>query len=194
MNVVWPVTALWSGPLGAWAYFRFGRAGSKRAMREARRHHREPPNRTQPFPVFVAKGCTHCGSGCTLDDIGAELLFLAIPFTLFGHHLFATWIYDYAAALLFGIAFQYFTIKPMRDEPPMGALADAFKADTLSLTAWQVGMDGWMAVATLAIFRQELRPTSIVFWLMMQIGMLAGFLMSYPVNWVLLKKGVKEPM
>lgn len=87
--------------------------------------------------------------------------------------------------LLFGIAFQYFTTKPMRDEPPMRALADAFEADTLSLTAWQVGIYGWMAVATLAIFRQELRPTSIAFWLMMQTGVLAGFLTSYPVNWVL---------
>jgi hypothetical protein len=25
MNLGWPITALWSGPLGLWAYFRFGR-------------------------------------------------------------------------------------------------------------------------------------------------------------------------
>jgi hypothetical protein len=26
MNVVWPITALWSGPLGFWFYWRAGRA------------------------------------------------------------------------------------------------------------------------------------------------------------------------
>lgn len=194
MNVVWPVTALWAGPLGAWSYFRYGRAGSKKAVREAKERDREPPNTKQPFPVLVAKGATHCGSGCTLGDIVAELVFLAIPVTVLGHRLFGAWIYDFIAAFLIGIAFQYFTIKPMRDESPAEGVKDAIKADTLSLTAWQVGMYGWMAIATFAIFGRELRPTSIVFWFMMQLGMLAGFLTSYPVNWLLLRKGLKEAM
>jgi hypothetical protein len=29
---------------------------------------------------------------------------------------------------------------------------------------------------------------------MMQIGMLAGFLTSYPVNWWLVRRGIKEKM
>jgi len=29
---------------------------------------------------------------------------------------------------------------------------------------------------------------------MMQIGMVIGFATSYPMNWWLIKKGVKEPM
>jgi hypothetical protein len=183
MNVVWPVTALWSGPLGVWAYFRFGRA-----RREGK------PQGDQPFPVLVAKGTTHCGSGCTLGDIVAELVFLAVPFSLLGHRLFGAWVYDYAAAFVLGILFQYFTIKPMRQVSAGRALKDALKADAASLTAWQVGMYGWMALATFVLFGHELRPSSIVFWFMMQIGMLAGFVTSYPVNWLLLRKGVKEAM
>ena len=35
MNIVWPVTALWSGPLGLWAYWRFGRLSTKQAMANA---------------------------------------------------------------------------------------------------------------------------------------------------------------
>ena len=189
MNIVWPVTALWSGPLGAWAYFRYGRADEKAAQKHQKSHGSAPP-----WPVLVGKAATHCGTGCTLGDIAAELIFLALPFTLFGHRLFGAWIYDFVAAFLLGIAFQYFTIKPMRHESGVEGLKDALKADTLSLSAWQVGMYGWMAVVTFAIFRHELRPTSIVFWFMMQLGMLAGFLTAYPVNWVLLRKGVKEPM
>ena len=33
-----------------------------------------------------------------------------------------------------------------------------------------------------------------MFWFMMQIAMLAGFVTSYPVNWWLLRSGVKEKM
>lgn len=180
MYLVWPVTALWSGPLGAWAYFRFGHTAEHRTE--------------QPFPVVVAKGATHCGSGCTLGDIAAELFFLAAPITVFGHHLFGAWIYDYVAAFVLGIVFQYFTIKPMRQLSPKDGIKESLKADSLSLTSWQVGMYGWMAIATFAIFHQELSPRSVVFWFMMQIGMLLGFVAAYPVNWLLIKKGVKPAM
>ena len=178
MNVVWPVTALWAGPIGAWAYLRFGRAGGGKPR----------------FPIQVAKAATHCGSGCTLGDIGAELLFLVVPFTIFGHRLFGAWVYDFVAAFVIGVAFQYFTIKPMRHESPKEGLRDAIEADALSLTAWQIGMYGWMAFVTFVVFHHELRPSSVVFWFMMQLGMFAGFATSYPVNWVLLRRGLKEAM
>jgi hypothetical protein len=32
------------------------------------------------------------------------------------------------------------------------------------------------------------------FWFMMQIAMLAGFITSYPVNWWVIKAGIKERM
>jgi hypothetical protein len=74
----------------------------------------------------------------------------------------------------------------------------ALKADTLSLAAWQVGMYGFMALAQFLYFRPLLgKPVELAtpeFWLTMQIGMLAGFLTSYPVNWWLIKSGIKERM
>jgi hypothetical protein len=194
MDVVWPVTALWSGPLGLWAYLRWGRAGTAQAASEARRRGEEPPRKRQPFPVLVAKGTTHCGSGCTLGDIVAEGLAAAVPFTLFGHRLFGRWVYAYAAAYVLGIAFQYFTIAPMRGLSVKDGLIAAIKADTLSLTAWQVGMFGWMALARFALFGREIPRSSPVFWFMMQIAMFLGFATSYPVNWWLLRKGIKEKM
>jgi hypothetical protein len=117
-----------------------------------------------------------------------------VPISLFGRKIFAAWGLDYVLAFLFGIAFQYFTIKPMRNLSRKDGLISAVKADTLSLTAWQVGMYGWMAIAVFLIFGHEIPKTSPVFWFMMQIAMLAGFLTSYPVNWWLLRKGIKEVM
>ena len=51
-------------------------------------------------------------------------------------------------ALAFGIGFQYAAIRGMERTLPRGeAIRRAAKADILSLTAWQAGMYGWMAVA-----------------------------------------------
>jgi hypothetical protein len=184
MNVVWPVTALWSGPAGVWAYHRYGRA--KRG--------RDDGGGEQPFRVAVAKATSHCGSGCTLGDLAAEWLAFGVPWTLFGYELFGSWVYDFAFAYLFGIVFQYFTIAPMRGLSFGQGLIQAIKADTLSLIAWQIGMYGWMALARFVIFDHQLSRSTPVFWFMMQIAMWAGFATAYPVNWWLVRSGIKERM
>lgn len=195
MNVVWPVTALYAGPLGLWAYFAIGRLSSHQAMQAAQKKGEQPAAKSKPFWQSVGLAATHCGSGCTLGDLLAEGVVLSlVPLTLFGHKIFAAWVVDFAFAFLIGIAFQYFTIVPMKQLSPGKGLVAALKADTLSLTAWQVGMYGWMAIATFVLFGRELEKSDPVFWFMMQIAMLAGFLTSYPVNWWLVSVRIKEKM
>lgn len=127
-------------------------------------------------------------------DLVAEWITFAAPLALFGYKLYGGWLVDYLSAYLFGIVFQYFSIKPMKGLSPGKGLWAAIKADTLSLTAWQIGMYGWMAIVAFLIFGHELAKTSPVFWFMMQIAMLRGFCTAYPVNWWLIRSGVKEAM
>lgn len=194
MNVVWPITGLYAGPLALWAYFRIGRLSSRKRLRAAKARNEEPSASRKPFWQMTALSTSHCGGGCTLGDIVAEWVLFALPLTLWGHAMFAAWVADYVLAFAFGIAFQYFTIKPMQDMGARTALMAALKADSLSLTAWQIGMYGWMAIATFLIFGHELSQTSPVFWFMMQIAMLAGFCSSYPINAWLLRRGIKHAM
>jgi hypothetical protein len=108
--------------------------------------------------------------------------------------MFGSWTIGCVVALLFGIAFRYITIAPMRN-PSLGAgLVAAIKADFLSLTTWQVGMYGWMAPMRFDVFGKEVPKTDPVFWFLLQIAMAAGFLTAYPVNWWLMKSGLKEKM
>ena len=53
---------------------------------------------------------------------------------------------------------------------------------------------GWMALMRFVFFHPALKPDSPVFWFMMQIGMILGFETTFPVNWWLVKIGVKEAM
>ncbi len=154
----------------------------------------------------MANGALHCGSGCTLGDICAEWLVFLAPAVavwfgwhgLFGDRIFAAWIVDYLFAYAFGVLFQYFSIKPMRDLSVGQGIWQAIKADTLSLTSWQIGMYGFMAFAYFILFRGVLGTTlatdSVEFWFMMQIAMVCGFVTAYPTNWWLIKVGFKETM
>ena len=207
MNLVWPLTALFGSVIALWAYLRYGRLATREVVHSAMQRGDDPPSKwLTPFPVIVGKGSAHCGSGCCLGDICAEWLVFAVPGiavafgwkSIFPEKMFAVWIVDYLFAFGFGILFQYFTIKPMRNLSVGQGIVQAFKADTLSLTAWQVGMYGFMAIANFYIFRSmlgiRLEVNSVEFWFMMQIAMIAGFITSYPVNWWLISVGIKERM
>lgn len=201
MNLVWPLTALFGSLLWLGGYLRWGRAG----LRERRGEDSGKAAET-PMPVAVAKGASHCGAGCALGDIIAEWLAFGAPavavalgwHSLFSEKLFAVWVLDFILAFGFGVAFQYFTIKPMRDLSVGEGLLQALKADALSITSWQVGMYGFMAIAQFLWFRPAYgglaEVNSFEFWFAMQIAMLCGFLTAYPMNWLLVARGVKERM
>ena len=207
MSAVWPLVALFAGPLALWGYFAYGRLDTRDMMMPAMEKGQKPPSKMlTPFPVIVGKGTAHCGAGCTLGDIIAEWLCFAVPAiavafgfrSIFSEKMYAVWIVDYLFAFSFGIVFQYFTIAPMRGLGLRDGIVAALKADTLSLTAWQVGMYGFMALADFYFFRRligaKLEADSVEFWFMMQIAMLCGFATSYPVNWWLIEAGLKEKM
>ncbi len=188
MNVVWPVVALFAGPVSI-------------ALDRHASHLKDPPRW-----VSIAKGCAHCGAGCTLGDLAAEWLAFAVPGVLvafgwpglFGDRTYAVWALDLAFAFVIGIAFQYFAIAPMRDLGPAEGLVAAIKADTLSLASWQIGMYAFMAFAKFWLFRRVLGTDLNVdrpeFWFMMQLAMGCGFATSFPVNAWLISTGIKEAM
>ena len=68
----------------------------------------------------------------------------------------------------------------------------------LSLTSWQVGMYGFMGLAHFvlfpAFFGTKIDAKSPVFWVAMQIAMLAGFATAYFPNWMLIRSELKEEM
>lgn len=118
--------------------------------------------------------------------------------SLFAEKTFAVWILDFALAFLIGIVFQYFTITPMRDLSVGQGILQAIKADAASITSWQVGMYGMMAIAQFAWLRPVYGGIAQVdtpeFWFIMQVAMICGFATAYPVNWWLIRIGVKERM
>jgi hypothetical protein len=159
MNLVWPVTALYVSVFAAFLYLRSSRSMSREAMNtmseaDMQQHRERKKQQARQSPVFqqVAVADTHCGAGCALADIITEFVIFAFGITLLGSELWASFLWDFAAAWTLGIAVQYFTIKPMRNLSVGQALWEAVRADTFSILTFQIGMYLWMALVFFKLF------------------------------------------
>jgi Domain of unknown function (DUF4396) len=188
MEAVWPLTALYLGPVAVWAYRRLGRAGMP-----GHGHGRAPTRRSRWSGIALS--VTHCGAGCVLGDVIAEFVLFGIAASIAGQALYAEYIGDYVLAIAFGIVFQYLVISRMRRLTVREGLLAAAKSDVIALSAFEIGLFGWMALMRFAFFpRPDLLPDSPVYWLFMQLGMILGFVTSWPANLWLIRRGIKEAM
>lgn len=200
MYLVWPITALYMGPFAVMAYrralARMGRAMGSMQM--------APPGASVALPQGIPEGKArasfwqilesvfHCGAGCTVGDVIGEVTVPLLGVAALSGFWPKTAV-DFALAYAFGIAFQYFTIVPMRHLTFTKGLIAAVRADTISISLFEAGMVIWMGFVRfgLGIHLQANQPA---FWFMMQIAMMAGSMASYPANVWLIRKGWKEVM
>lgn len=213
MEIVWPLTGLWASWIGLWAYLRLGAIRNKQStmnmkntssqshlseLSDRRNMEMETMEMNRPSRSHwetVILSTLHCGAGCTLADIIGEWFTFLIPLSIGGSFIAGQWTLDYLLALVFGVFFQYAAIRPMEHLSRRATVMKAFKIDFFSLTSWQIGMYGWMAVVIFGLHQGTPLPrNSWEFWFMMQIAMFCGFLTSYPTNWLLIKLGIKKGM
>jgi hypothetical protein len=182
MNWVWPLTALYLGPIAIlWHH------------RSSRRQHSDLEGVNKPFWKKVFTAAAHSGTACVLGDIAGEWLVFFRGATIAGSVLWAAYIYDFILSFILGIVFQYSAIAPLRNASVWDGIVAALKVNTISIIAFEIGMFAFMALTREVLF-PALKPNQPLFWLMMQIAMLVGLATTYPVNWWLIKTGLKEGM
>lgn len=199
MNLVWPITGLYLGPVAVWLYCRTQEVSTKGSP-AAPEDEKEKLKKAEPTREQVSTAVFHCGAGCTLGDIigeaglfaigGAAMKFVA------GSEFATKVIVDFMLAYAFGIFFQYFTIAPMRGLSLGKGVIAAIRADTISIVSFEIGMSVWMGLTNFVFFPDPngIHPNMAVFWFMMQIAMIIGWATAYPANVWLLRKGWKEKM
>jgi Domain of unknown function (DUF4396) len=199
MNLVWPITAMYFGPVAAWMYLRTRPVSLNRPPTPDEQT-TEQMKKMEPTREQISVSIFHCGAGCTIGDIigeGGLFLIGGSAATFIGGSDFATKLgVDFVLAYTLGIFFQYFTIVPMRGLSPGKGILAAMRADTTSIVTFEIGMFGWMALTRFVFFAEPARihPNMAVFWFMMQIAMIVGWATAYPANAWLLRKGWKEKM
>lgn len=188
METVWPLTALYLGPVAVWTYYRWGRPNSGKWQEK----HGGPTEKS--FPATTAVGATHCGAACMLAHFAGVWFVFLLGLTIFGLSVWAMMLVIFPLTFAFMAVSEYFH-KSMSGISLGTGLAAVLVAAAVSSTAYEVGMFGWMAVMQLVLFPiNDLPPVTLAYWFLMQIGFVIGFLTSYPAEWWLVQRGFKESM
>lgn len=182
MEAVWPITAVYSGPLALWAYHKWGRPLTAKWQEQ---HQRSPQ-----WGVAVT-AATQTIAGGAASFIGHTLavpLVMWTGWTIAGKHVWAMILLIAVFALPLLIAFEY---RSLADLIPSTArrLQMAVRISVLAILAFDLGMG---AIMLLVAFVLHYGPTTAAFWLLMWVGMWLGFATAYPMVWRLLARNATE--
>ncbi len=184
MEAVWPISALYFGPLALVIYARLGRTRSEKWQGE----HRDAPKKG--LAAAAATGGLPGGAASTVAHfIGVPLVVLS-GLTIAGLDLWAMILVIalLATALLFGFEYFFSTVRERGLASGRG-LGVALLIALVTVLAFDVGMGGWMLF--LHFFWIMPPPTDVTFLFLMQVGLVLGFLTGYPAVAWLVGRGTK---
>lgn len=188
MEIVWPATALYFGPAAVLAYRQWGRPQSPRWLRR----HRTPPRRPRHADTTIAT--LHCATHCVIGAIVGTLFVFGFSLEILDKRLWPEFIADYVAAVLVGLAFRYFTQADAAGRRTWAAARRFLRGDLLSVSAFEFALLGWLALMEFSVFHGTLQPSSPVFWLIVQIGLVIGFFAAWPPTLWLIRRGAKAEL
>lgn len=214
MNIVWPLLALYFGPLGVVVYlwlsgrWTAGRPqarpvmpqtpASAQAMDAMKPMHDGPmdgmsmPGHAMgPLWQRSLRSATHCMAGCALGDLVAMLMVAGAGW--FGGAMWAETAIGSFLAFVFGLfIFQALPVMVERSIGFAAALSEALRADSISISAYLIGqIPAFYVLSALAPHAMGLTAPAFV---LMQGAMAVGFVTTYPANYLLVVKGIKTGM
>ena len=184
MSVVWPITALYFGPLALPAYYRWGRPRSEKWQKE----HGSASEKS--LPVAAATGGTPGGAASAIGHVLGVPLVVFLGLTIAGQALWVMILFIAIIATVLLFLFEYFfSTVPTRGLSRGKGLGVALLIAFVTVLAFDVGMGGWMLIMHFLLFMPPL--TDVTFLFLMQVGLILGFLTGYPAVLWLVRRGVK---
>ncbi|SCF14261.1 protein of unknown function [Micromonospora coriariae] len=188
MEIVWLVTVLYIGPAAVRLYWNWGRP-------EAFSRPRHGEMLRRPRRGVVATNVSRCGAHCALGFIVAEVVLYVIGSDVGQETLWVSYAGDYVAAVAIAVLFRYFGAEGRTVTRIWPALSTVVKAELLTITAFELALFAWLALAHHIVFPEPtMRPDNPTFWFAGQIGLIAGFVAAWPIASWQLRRGVRiEP-
>ena len=137
----------------------------------------------------VVGSVIHCVGGDGLGIISAMVVTRWLGFSFWAEF----WV-EYAVGFTFGwFIFQYWAMRSMGNSPLL-ALWKGGRAEFFSMATVMVGMGLVMRFITPNVVGQRPLPNEAAFWGFAALGLLAGAVLTYPMNWLLVVIGWKHGM
>ena len=190
MEIVWPITAVWAGPLGVWAYWRWGRPATQKW--ETRNGATQELGLSEHAAVETIPGgaASFVGHAIAVPIVGLTGI------TIAGEHVWPMILLVAVFALPLLIAYEYYalTVNFGARSTPGKRLRVAAFISVLAIIAFDLGMGAAMLIVAFVLGYSH---STMAFWLVMWGGIMLGFLTAYPmVRWLLARgtpQSVLEP-
>ena len=102
--------------------------------------------------------------------------------------------FEYLVGYVIGwIIFQRKSMEMMSDRLPM-QLAMAFRGEFFSMLTVMAGMGAVMTYVTPQVATAQPKPLTFAFWGFGMLGLLVGYVFTFPMNWMMMKVGWKHGM
>ena len=144
---------------------------------------------TKPFRK-VTGSVIHCvgGDGLGIITAMAGLRLFDVPF-------WTEFSVEYVVGFLFGwLLFQSVSFKMMEEIGWLSALWKGGRAEFFSMITVMLGMGLMMRYVTPSVVGHPPDPTTAAFWGFAALGLLVGFVFTYPMNALLVHVGWKHGM
>ena len=137
----------------------------------------------------VVGSTIHCVGG---DGLG--IMTAMVIMRLMGADFWTEFWIEYAVGFAFGWFIFQFWAMSNAGNPPLLALWKGFRAEFFSMATVMIGMGLVMRFVTPAVVGAAPLPTTAAFWGFGSLGLLVGFVFTYPINWWLVSVGWKHGM
>jgi len=129
---------------------------------------------------------------CVAGDATGIILAAAITATL-GLPMRVDLVVEYAAGFAFGLfIFQSLFMKEMMGGSYLENVRKTFLPEFISMNAMMAGMAPVMSFLMMGRDMRAMVPTELLFWGVMSLGVIAGFIVAYPVNVWMVERGLKH--
>ena len=170
----WVLITLYTGIFALIAYWFLHRASAAKTL--------EPPHWEQTVESTI-----HCVAG---DATG--ILFATVVTIWLGLPMSLEVTIEYVAGFTVGLfVFQALCMMPSADGSYWRTVKSTLLAQILSMNVLMAGMIPVMVIL-MSRDMKAMEPSSVRFWGTMSLALMVGTVMTYPVNWWLVKRGLKH--
>lgn len=189
MKWAWPIIVFFFSAVGLALYFLTARAPGIGRVQDEPEKQRIHDQYEMNMWRRVNGAVIHCVAGD-----GAGIMTAMVIARAAGMSFWQEFWFEYLVGFAFGwFIFQRKSMTMMTDSIPQ-QLAMAFRAEFFSMLTVMAGMGAVMAYVTPMVATQQPKPLTAAFWGFGMLGLLAGYVMTFPMNWLIVKVGWKHGM
>lgn len=188
LKAAWPIIIFFFSIIGLALYFWTCRPAGVGDMSESEKKDRHAEYVDNP--VYKTMGALiHCVGGDGLGIVTAMIVLRII-----GVEFWTEFWIEYIVGFAFGwLIFQLWAFL-LQGNDLLPALGKAFRAEFFSMASVMIGMGLVMAQVTPKVVGEAPPPDTYGFWGFAALGLFAGSLLTYPVNYLLIRLGWKHGM